>query len=377
MCELAHQYRSNGAEVGRSLPEVILVVLETVAQGLQDPCPELSLLRVLQIHRCQNLNGILHNRASQSVTLGQTRIRPLDDLHKDRSESCVVQLVNHLQCLVVGTGVKSTESQKILLAKLALDTLLSSKIKDLCDNARQESSALGTLPVSIEGRENLLCLELLGHEVKAIDTAFSCVVFQVNFGRFIGDFQDAAFIKIFDSLGECAGQHWHNCILEYIHKRGEAQKSHDSKALLRLTQAMLTGDCCSGGHNSLDILLAVFLRNLVDACDCSVLVTHVGRLPDTGSKLRKECQQDSSGCRISVAFLFHSNLEGTENLLSQPHVRSVKQVLHSLDELSDGEQVEVVVESLTATTMECCVRLDSISQNKDVLKEGSVELPQP
>src|SRR4051794_13672187 len=101
-----------------------------------------------------------------------------------------------------------------------------------------------------------------------------------------------AFIKILDSLGNCAGQNWHNRILEYIHERGKAQQSHDSEALLRLTQAMLTSDCCSGGHNSLNILLAILLGNLVDACDCSVLVSHVGRLSDTGSKLRKECQQD-------------------------------------------------------------------------------------
>src|SRR4051812_10631529 len=102
-----------------------------------------------------------------------------------------------------------------------------------------------------------------------------------------------AFIQVLDSLRDCARKNGYDGVLEYIHERGKAQQSHNPEALLRLSQAMLASNCCSCCHNSLDILLSILLGNLVNACDSGVLVSHIGRLPDTGRKLRKECKQDS------------------------------------------------------------------------------------
>ncbi|KAI6772308.1 hypothetical protein HG530_003266 [Fusarium avenaceum] len=276
--------------------------------------------------------------------------------------------------------------------------------------ADSDRSASGTLPVSVQRRENLLCLELFGQEVKTVNAAFPRVIVQFGFSRLVRNLQNSVeisrkhvgkmlsksadesvtgnvkffvtsillqtFIKVLDCLGNCARQHGYDGVLKNIHERGKAQKCHNSEALLRLAKAVLASNCGSCSNNSLDVFLAILLGNLVHTGDSSVLVPHVGRLSNTGSKLGKECQQDRSGCRIGVALLVNPNLESAENLLSQTHVGSVKQVLNSLDELSDRQQVEVVGKSLSTAAMKILTRLDRVSQNKNVLEQASNLCPE-
>ncbi|KAI1048456.1 hypothetical protein LB506_002836 [Fusarium annulatum] len=185
----------------------------------------------------------------------------------------------------------------------------------------------GTIPVSVHSREDLLRFKLLSQEVKTIDAAFLRIIIQFDLGRSVGDFQNAinvcrkhvgkvlsqstdesvtsnmkfliasippqAFGEILNNLRDYARQNGYDGVLQYIHERGKAQESHNSEPLLRLPQAVLASNCCSCCHNSLDILLSILFGNLVNACNSGVLVSYIGRLSDTGRKLRKESKQGS------------------------------------------------------------------------------------